>query len=226
MLTSAEGIIASWGAIQLEPLSSSDLAALARGKNPYVGFLVDFRMNAHQSADSGLPVFRLSGGKGFVWVANFGSKDKEGALRFLAADPSQMGHWFNQGQRNQIEKNVAVPAQAVPIPSAEELKIEREKSRQIEAEAAIAEQQRRKAEAEEKATEAQLQIEREKAEKEERERERQHELEKMRETQEIEFRNKIRAAVSFLVPTFGCILLWLVCSAAIKRRSRQSDSGE
>ena len=35
-------------------------------------------------------MYRLAGGKGFVWIAKFDDNVKEGALRFLAADPSQM----------------------------------------------------------------------------------------------------------------------------------------
>ena len=42
------------------------------------------------SQPEGLPVYSMGGGKGYVWIARFGARRKEGALRFLAADPSQM----------------------------------------------------------------------------------------------------------------------------------------
>ena len=84
------GVIATWGDIQLEPLDRADLAALAEGKNPNMGFMVDHLMNYGDSAREGQPVYSLGGGKGYVWIARFGARGREGALRFLAADPSQM----------------------------------------------------------------------------------------------------------------------------------------
>ncbi len=88
--SSNEGVIATWGDIQLEPLDHADLAALAEGKNLDMGFMVDHLMNYGDSAREGLPVYSLGGGKGYVWIARFGARGREGALRFLAADPSQM----------------------------------------------------------------------------------------------------------------------------------------
>jgi len=52
--------------------------------------MVDYLMNFHASARVGLPVYSLGGGKGYVWIARFGKNGVKGALRFLAADPSQM----------------------------------------------------------------------------------------------------------------------------------------
>lgn len=92
LVTSSEGIIASWGDIRLLPLSRNDLSELAQDGNPNLGYLVDFRMNFHESARAGLPVFRLGGGKGYVWIARYAGENGEGVLRFLAADPSQMMH--------------------------------------------------------------------------------------------------------------------------------------
>jgi len=83
------GIIATWGDIELQPLTPNDLAVLAEGKNPHLGILVDFLINFHESAKAGLPVYSLAGGKGYVWIARFDKKGKE-KLRFFAADHSQM----------------------------------------------------------------------------------------------------------------------------------------
>lgn len=90
IFSSRAGVIAAWGDIKLAPLKGDDLAALQAGENPKRGFLVDYLMNFHDSARSGLPVYALKGGKGFVWIARFAGNEKEGALRFLAADPSRM----------------------------------------------------------------------------------------------------------------------------------------
>jgi hypothetical protein len=84
-----EGIIATWGDIELQPLTPNDLATLANGKNPHVGVMVDYLIDFHESARAGLPVYSLSGGKGYVWIARF-DKQGKGKLRFFAADPSQM----------------------------------------------------------------------------------------------------------------------------------------
>ncbi len=88
--SSKVGLIAAWGDIKLQQLTQNDLAVLAQDQNPNLGFLVDYLMNFHDSAKAGLPVYRLGGGKGFVWIAKFDDNVNEGVLRFLAADPSQM----------------------------------------------------------------------------------------------------------------------------------------
>ena len=88
--SSPEGVIATWDDIKLQRLPRSDLAILTQNKNPNLGFMVDYLMNFHESARAGLPVYSLGGGKGYVWIARFGKNGVKGALRFLAADPSQM----------------------------------------------------------------------------------------------------------------------------------------
>src|SRR5262249_12704128 len=82
------GIIASWGKVELEALDNDSIKALAEGRRPTTkGYFVDFIGNFARSAQEGLPVYRLSGGAGFVWVASYGRKGR-GTLRFLAVDAS------------------------------------------------------------------------------------------------------------------------------------------
>src|SRR5262245_15288468 len=82
------GILASWGKVELEPLDNDDIKALAEGRRPIKkGYLIDFIGNFARSAKEGLPVYRLSGGAGFVWVASYGRKGR-GTLRLLAVDAS------------------------------------------------------------------------------------------------------------------------------------------
>jgi hypothetical protein len=84
------GILASWGKVELEPLDSDSIKALAEGRRPTTkGYFVDFIGNFARSAKEGLPVYRLSGGAGFVWVASYGRKGR-GTLRFLAVDASAL----------------------------------------------------------------------------------------------------------------------------------------
>jgi hypothetical protein len=82
------GILASWGKVELEPLDNDSIKALAKGRRPNTkGYFIDFIGNFARSAKEGLPVYRLSGGAGFVWAASYGRKGR-GTLRFLAVDAS------------------------------------------------------------------------------------------------------------------------------------------
>src|SRR5215471_10201498 len=82
------GMLASWGKVELEPLDNDSIKALAEGRRPTTkGYFIDFISNFARSAKEGLPVYRLSGGAGFVWVASYGRKGR-GTLRLLAVDAS------------------------------------------------------------------------------------------------------------------------------------------
>ena len=82
------GILASWGKVDLEPLDNDSIKALTEGRRPITkGYLIDFIGNFARSAKQGLPLYRLTGGAGFVWVASYGRKGR-GTLRFLAVDAS------------------------------------------------------------------------------------------------------------------------------------------
>jgi hypothetical protein len=100
----AEGVIATWGDVALEPLDAESMRILATGKSPGKGLLLDFIGNLRRSAQVGLPVYRLTGGSGFVWSASYGKKGG-GALRSAAVDASA----FSPGP--------AVSAAAAPAPS-------------------------------------------------------------------------------------------------------------
>ena len=83
-----EGILAMWGKVVLDPLDSESLKLLAEGRRPTKkGYFIDFIGNFARSAKEGLPVDRLSGGPGFVWVASYDQKGR-GTLRFSALDAS------------------------------------------------------------------------------------------------------------------------------------------
>lgn len=79
-------LIATWKDIELEPLNRNELNILARGGTPHAGILVDLLGDFHKSARMSLPVYRVTGGKGFVWAASFDQKGT-GNLRFFAMDP-------------------------------------------------------------------------------------------------------------------------------------------
>jgi hypothetical protein len=86
---SAQGMIASWGDVVLEPLDAASMSQLALGKSPNKGLIIDFLGNFRRSAQLGLPVYRMTGGAGFVWAASFNQKGA-GTLRFAAVNPSAL----------------------------------------------------------------------------------------------------------------------------------------
>jgi hypothetical protein len=86
---SHQGMIASWGDVVLEPLDAASMSQLALGKSPNKGLIIDFLGNFRRSAQLGLPVYRMTGGAGFVWAASFNQKGA-GTLRFAAVNPSAL----------------------------------------------------------------------------------------------------------------------------------------
>jgi hypothetical protein len=82
-------LIAVWGDIRLERLNTAKTRAIASGEPAQAGLLLDFLGSVKASAERNAPIFKLTGGEGFVWMA---SRDdpQEDVLRFFAADPSRM----------------------------------------------------------------------------------------------------------------------------------------
>jgi hypothetical protein len=84
------GILASWGKVELEPLDNDSIKALAEGRRAITKeYLVDFIGDFARSATNGLPIYRISGGAGFVWVASFDQRGR-GTLRLTAVDASAL----------------------------------------------------------------------------------------------------------------------------------------
>ena len=82
-----DGILAVWGTVELKPLDSESIAAIGKGSNSKDKYLIDLIGNVARSAKEGLPIYRISGGAGFLWVASFGRKGR-GTLRLAAVDSS------------------------------------------------------------------------------------------------------------------------------------------
>ena len=110
----AEGVIAVWGDVALEPLDAASISVLATGKSPGKGLLLDFIGNLRRSAQVGLPVYRLAGGPGFVWSASYGKKGG-GAVRSAAVDASA----FSPSPAGRAPADAAAPvASPAPAPAA------------------------------------------------------------------------------------------------------------
>jgi tetratricopeptide (TPR) repeat protein len=88
-LAPVDGLIAVWGNVTLESLDPTGVKELAAGRSPRQGILVDFIGNLTDSAQRGLPIYRVTGGPGFVWAASFNPQGR-GTLRFFAIDPSAL----------------------------------------------------------------------------------------------------------------------------------------
>jgi hypothetical protein len=68
-------------------LDNDSIKMLAEGRSPKRGYLIDFIGNFARSAKEGLPIYRISGGAGFLWLGSFDPIGR-GILRFAAVDPS------------------------------------------------------------------------------------------------------------------------------------------
>jgi hypothetical protein len=88
-VAAVDGLIATWGSVTLESLDSTAINEWAAGRSPPKGILIDFIGNFPNSRRWGLPIYRVSGGPGFVWAASFGPKGT-GTLRFFAIDPGAL----------------------------------------------------------------------------------------------------------------------------------------
>jgi hypothetical protein len=82
-----DGILASWGNTVLEPLDTENRKAFAEGRRLGKGYYIDFIGNFDRSAKEGFPLYRISGGAGFIWAASFDQKGR-GTLRLVAVDTS------------------------------------------------------------------------------------------------------------------------------------------
>jgi S1-C subfamily serine protease len=99
-------VIATWGKIVLEPVDGASQKILAAGKNPKIGALIDFLGNYELSTKNDLPVYRVSGGAGFIWAASWESNGR-GNLRMLAINPSELPTPANLNPPDQAEANLS-----------------------------------------------------------------------------------------------------------------------
>jgi hypothetical protein len=79
-----DAVIASWGAVKLFPLEDrNSLSILRSGGQVTEGILVDLLGDYERSVKQGLPIYRLSGGAGYVWTASRNDEGR-GHVRFFA----------------------------------------------------------------------------------------------------------------------------------------------
>ncbi|MGT2486602.1 hypothetical protein ACU4GA_12790 [Methylobacterium oryzae CBMB20] len=83
-------VIATWGKVLLVPLDPVSLQVLGAGGGLKAGLLIDYLGDFRRSARLGQPVYRITGGPGYIWAASYAS-DGRGTLRLTAADLSGLG---------------------------------------------------------------------------------------------------------------------------------------
>jgi hypothetical protein len=110
-----DGLIAVWGDAALTPVDDANMRLIAAGKGPKLGFLVDYISDFQRSAKTGLPVFRVGGGAGYVWAASF-RPDGRGTLRTVAVDAAKFSP-PGPGQAPVAAATPAPPAQREQAPS-------------------------------------------------------------------------------------------------------------
>ncbi len=120
-----KAIIAVWGKIELEQLDAGDVATVASG-GTVKGLLVSYLGDLQRSAKSGVPVYQLAGGAGFLWAATF-NQDGRGVLRFLTIDASQIASPIvaqnppAQPPQAQTPQPVAPPSPPISAPPSPQL---------------------------------------------------------------------------------------------------------
>jgi hypothetical protein len=77
-------VIVVWGKLQLEQVTGK----AAETDSSEQSLLVDYLGDVPQSRRAGLPVFRLTGGAGYLWSAS--DRNGRGHLRFLTANPGAL----------------------------------------------------------------------------------------------------------------------------------------
>jgi hypothetical protein len=77
-------MIVLWGSLQLEQLDPKEVSNIAPGAGLRHSLLVDHLGDIARSTELGLPVYRISGGSGYLWAAS--DQNGRGHLRFLTID--------------------------------------------------------------------------------------------------------------------------------------------
>jgi tetratricopeptide (TPR) repeat protein len=80
-------VFATWGSVKLEEVGGTDLSDIADGKDPHLGVLVDALGDLPTSAKKGFHIYRVTGGRGYLYMASFDANGR-GRKRYIAIDPA------------------------------------------------------------------------------------------------------------------------------------------
>jgi tetratricopeptide (TPR) repeat protein len=82
-------VIVRWGQIKLVTIDFDTSEVVAAGKNPKIGALVGALGDVQRSAKSGLDVYRISGGTGYIYSASFDNSGR-GNRQYIAANGDEL----------------------------------------------------------------------------------------------------------------------------------------
>jgi uncharacterized protein len=102
-------LMVTWGEVSLQPLDPARLADLAAGRDVRAGILIDHIGNFQRSASTGLPVYRVTGGAGYVWAASWDQAGR-GTLRFLTIDASRLAPSSPNAGQDVASNSPAMPS--------------------------------------------------------------------------------------------------------------------
>ena len=83
-------VIATWGDIILQQLTSADISAIRSNTFKAKGLYIDYLNDPSLSAQRGMPVYQISGGPGFFWISK-SDDNGVGSLRFGMIDVNYGG---------------------------------------------------------------------------------------------------------------------------------------
>ena len=84
-----DAVFATWGSVKLEEVGGTDLSDIADGKDPHLGVLVDALGDLPTSAKKGFHIYRVTGGRGYLYTASFDANGR-GRKRYIAIDPADL----------------------------------------------------------------------------------------------------------------------------------------
>ena len=82
-------VLATWGDVKLDEVKGEEYDLLANGKNPNLGILIDLVGDLEYSAKNYLPIYRITGGAGYVYGASFDGRGR-GHRHYVAIDSAQL----------------------------------------------------------------------------------------------------------------------------------------
>ena len=103
-------VIAIWGDVKLEELSSDDLMSLSKGQSPHQGVLVDYLGNLRYSAENFSSVYRIAGGAGYVYAADVDASGR-GHRHYVAVNGSELAiRRFQMSLESLLQKDRSLAA--------------------------------------------------------------------------------------------------------------------
>ncbi len=82
-------VIAVWGKARIEEISGDARELISEGKSPRQGIMIDTLGNLGESVNTFLPIYRITGGEGYIFAASF-NRGPNGHQRHVAIDAQKL----------------------------------------------------------------------------------------------------------------------------------------